>query len=232
MRADSRRTIHMGVNFVFSPLPVLSKETTIRFQQALGDQGIDFETVSSREGKLTVGRRSPTPLEIQVAAIGPSAGQLLILAPQPQRALSLFAQEAEAIVAAFDSTWQPQRRQVLSCDCALRDLYQASGQHAFQELWEMRLGQSAESLASFGRHVLGGGLRFVMPPRPDDPQQLTIEVKVESFLSDTSNFFVETQFTWSMPLPPGEPLDPENRLQLVDAYARKEVVSFIVGGAQ
>lgn len=232
MRPESRITIHMGINFVMSPMPIINKETTIKFQQALGDQGIDFATVGSKEGKLSIGRQTPTLLEIHIAAIGPPAGQLVILAPQPQRALSLFAQEAEAVVAAFDSTWPQQGRQILSTDAALRDLYQASGEHAFQELWETRLGQSAESLSSFGRHVLGGGLRFVMPPPADDPRQVKIEVKVESFLRDTTKFFVETQFTWAMPLPQGQPLDPQRRLEEVDSYACNEVIGFIMGGSQ
>lgn len=195
--------------------------------------GIDFSKVELKEGAIAVLRDAPTPLQVRVATLPPtSVGQLLILGPQSGWYLDPFAKEAEAVVGAFNSTWPQKNRQMISCDVTFRDLFEASGEHAFQELWEMRLHQSAESLSVLGRPVLGGGLRFVMPPRPEETEPLQIEVKIESFLKDTRKMYVETQFTWPAPRPPGVALDPTNRLKQVDEYVEDEVTSFIVGGSE
>lgn len=232
MYPESRVTIHMGINFVVSPMPTIDMERNLNFQESLVRQGIDFSKVDFKERQILVIREAPTPLHVKVAALGPPTGQLLILAPHPQRPLSLFVREAEAVIEAFCSTWPEERRQIISCDATLRDLYEASGEHAFQELWETRLGQSRASLEILGRPVLGGGLRFVMPPQADDPDAVQMEVKIESFLRDTKKVFVETQFTWPTPRPPGAAFNPRDRLQQVDAYVDNQVVSFITGGSR
>ena len=144
--------------------------------------------------------------------------------------LDLLTREAEAAVRAFEATWGKERRQIISSDAAFRDLYETSAEHAFQELWEQRLGQSAQSLAILGRPVLGGGLRFVMPPLPDEVEPLQIEVKIESFLRDTKKLFVETQFAWPAPTSPGAPFDPAGKLKQLDDYIEHVVTSFLVGG--
>jgi hypothetical protein len=192
--------------------------------------GIDFAKVAFEEREIAVIREIPTRLEIKVATIGPPAvGQLLIVAPHPG-SLDLFAKEVEAIVRAFDSTWPAKKRQIISCDATFRDLFEASAGHAFQELWETRLHQSLDSLAVLGRPVLGGGLRFVLPPLPDEPEPVQIEVKIESLLRDTKKIYVETQFKWPQPMPPEAPLDPSSRLKQIDKYIEGEVLSFIMGG--
>jgi hypothetical protein len=230
---ESRITIHMGINFIVSPIPTINKQSNLNFQHSLTTQGIDFAKVEFKEREIVVAREAPTRLEVKVAALAPSpVGQFLILAPYPERPLDLFIKEAEAIVRAFDSTWPAKSRQVISCDATLRDLFESSGEHAFQELWETHLHQPPDSLAVLGRPVLGGGLRFVMPPQPDEPKPVQIEVKIESFLRDTKKIYVETQFKWPQPMPPGEPLSPSNRLKQVDKYIEDEVVSFIMGGSQ
>jgi len=230
MYPDSRQTIHMGINLVLSPMPVISAQSRIDFQQSLVNHGIEVAKVQFKEREIVVIRETPTDLEIKVAAIGPpSIGQLLILAPGRGHHIDLFSKEAEAIVEAFDSTWPVKQRQIISCDATLRDLFEASATHAFQELWEMRLHQPPDTLAVLGRPVLGGGLRFVMPPRPDDPEPSQIEVKIESFLRDTRKVFVETQFKWPQPMPPGAPLDPVKRLKQLDEYIEDKVISFIMG---
>lgn len=228
---ESRTTIHMGINFVISPVPTIDMPRHLIFQQSLVSQGIDFEKTDFKEQEILVIREAPTPLHVRIAVLGPPTGQLVILAPHPRRDLGLFAREAEAVVRAFDATWPEENRQLIGCDATLRDLFEASGEHAFRELWETRLGQSRDALAVLGRPVLGGGLRFVMPARREDPQQPQVEVKIESFLRDTKKIFVETQFAWPPPRPPGEVFDPRNRLQQVDAYIENEVISFVTGGS-
>ena len=231
MNTDSRQTIHIGINFVFSPLPTIDAQSKVRFQQSLLTSGIDFARTDSKEREVFVLRETPSRLEIRVVAMpGAPVGQLLVVSPDPKTELELFAKDAEAIVEAFEATWPAQNRQIISTDVTLRDLYEATGEHAFQELWEKRLKQAPTSLARLGHPVLGGGLRFVMPPRAEDPEPVQIEVKIESFLQDTKKIFVETQFVWPSPKAPGAPFGIKERLQQVDRYVEDNVELFIVGG--
>jgi hypothetical protein len=232
MNTDSRQTIHIGINFVFSPLPAIDAQSKVRFQQSLLNSGIDFaRTDSSKEREVFVLRETPTRLEIRVVAMpGAPVGQLLVVSPDPKTELELFAKDAEAIVEAFEATWPAQNRQIISTDVTIRDLYEATGEHAFKELWEKRLKQAPTSLARLGHPVLGGGLRFVMPPRAEDPEPAQIEVKIESFLQDTKKMFVETQFVWPSPKAPGAPFEIKERLHQVDRYVEDNVELFIVGG--
>jgi hypothetical protein len=228
MRPETRRLIHIGINFLLVPAPVVSQTTGIAFQNALIQRSIEFDRVSYEEDVLKI-IRERLPLQIVVKSpTGQPAGQLLILAPQPARNLDYFTQEAEFVVEAFESTWAEQRRQIVRRDVTIRHLYETN-QHAFQEIWETRLGQPESSLAVFGRRVLGGGLRFVMPPQPHDDNPAQIEVKIESYLRDTSKVFVETQFTWPGPTPPDVSFAPRDRLSEVNDYATNEVLNFIQG---
>jgi hypothetical protein len=155
-------------------------------------------------------------------------GQLLILAtPEPKRSLEYFIQEAEQIIEAFEMTWPVPQRQIIKKDVALRNLYETSSDHAFRELWEGRLGQSSDLLGIFGRPVLGGGLRFVMPSQPDTPPQ--VEIKIESFLKDTSKIFIEVQFFWLEPATAGQSLDPRAILLEADEFIKARVHSFMEG---
>ncbi len=231
MNPNSRQIIHMGINFTLSPMPIINVHSNLEFQKSLATWGIDFSKVEFKEREVLVVREVPTRLEVKVAAIQPPAiGQLLILAPHSGSDLTLFGREAEAIVKAYASTWPTEKRQIISCDATLRDLYAASGDHAFRELWEIRFGQSLDALSVFGRPVLGGGLRLVMSPQPDDLQPVQIEVKIESFLRDATKLFVETQFKWPRPMPPGASLDPMSRLNRVDEFVEEKVVPFMMGG--
>ncbi len=234
MNPDSRQTIHMGINFVFSPMPVLNPHSYIDFQHSLLTHGIEVSKAQFTEQReIVVVRESPTSLEVKVAPVGPPAiAQLLILAPTPSRELESFAKDAEAVVMAFESTWSEPTRQLIQCDVTLRDLFETSSEHAFQELWEMRLGQPPDSLAALGRPVLGGGLRFVMPSVPGEPEPVTIEVKIESFLRDTKKVFVETQFVWPTAVSAPAQFDPVSRLRKVDDYVEHQVLSFVVGGSR
>jgi len=232
MKPESRRRIHMGINYIMVPAPAINAQNFLRFQEALIDCSVEF-TNSARseqphEHRIDVTRDQPTPLNIGViASTTQPTGQLLIVAPHPGRTLEYFIQETEQIVEAFMATWQAPNRQVVKSDVTLRDLYETTGEHAFQELWEERLRMCAEELAILGTPVLGGGLRFVIPSQPDRPAQ--IEVKIESYLRDTSKFFVETQFNWLEPRPPGELLDPRRRLNEVEGYVKEHVLPFMLG---
>jgi hypothetical protein len=229
---DSRQTIHVGINFVFLPIPTIDPRISLRFQEALLSVGIDGSRADLKPQEITIVREPRPRLEIKVGAvIGSPLGQLLIVSPGPSTELDLFTKDAHAVIAAFSATWPVENRQVIRSDVTIRDLYEATGEHAFKELWEVRLQQAETSLARLGRPVLGGGLRLVMPPVPSEQEPTQIEVKIESFLRDTKKMFVETQFTWPQPSPVGAPLDPTPKLKAVDEYVENQVESFILGGA-
>ena len=231
MDTESRQTIHVGINFVFSPIPTIDPQSNLRFQQSLLSCGIEFSHNEIKEQEIIIVRERSPRLEIKVAAIsGSPVGQIIIVSPDPRCELNLFGKDVEAILQAFDSTWPGPNRQIISSDVTLRDLYETAGEHAFKELWEKRLGQPTDSLARLGRPVLGGGLRFVMPAQSSDPDPVQVEVKIESFLRNTNKIFVETQFVWPSPKAPGTPFEPKRRLEEVDRYVEDKVEAFIVGG--
>jgi hypothetical protein len=235
MDPDSRQTIHMGVNFIVSPTPVINAQTNLRFQQSLIERGIEFTNVAFREREIIVVREAPVRLEVKIAAVNPPLigspviGQLVLIAPQPGCDAQLFGKEAEAVTEAFDATWPAKKRQILSSDVTFRDLFESSFEHAFQELWEERLNQSREQLAVFGQPIRGGGLRFVMQPLPDEPESPQIEVRIESYLGHSKKIWVETQFKWHQPISPGSSMEPLRRLERVDKYVTAQVLSFMTG---
>lgn len=230
MKPQSRHPIHMGINFITSPPPIINSQSYLEFQRCLISRSVEFTKAVHREHQIEVVREAPAPIRIMVGTLVPQPiGQLLIVAPHPSRSLEYFIQEAEYIAEAFSTTWPAPQRQIIKRDVTLRDLYETTSERAFQELWEKRLGQAPDSLAAFGRPVLGGGLRFVMPPQPGDQEPVQIEVKIESFLRDTSKIYVETQFVWPQPTPPGMLFDPRERLLQVNDYIQNQVLSFIMG---
>lgn len=223
-------TYHIGINYVLSPPPKISKKHYLDFQKALVDKGIDFDG-GGDVPEIHIERKTP-PLQIRVIASKEApVGQLLIIAPKPDRSSEVFGKEADAIVRAFQETWQtPRQIQILSCDSTIRYLYEANGEHAFQELWESRLKQPKGSLNALSRPVLGGGLRFVMPPIPDEPNPTQIEVKIESYLQDTKKIFVEVEFKWPQPKDVGSLFDPMKRLMTIEEYIENQVKPFIEEG--
>jgi len=219
----------MGINYVVLPTFLVNKEASLKLQQSLMSAGVEF-TGCAREGnRITVNRKAPFPLEVRVAApiSQPQPfGQILVLAPSSEWTLVNFCSDIEAIIQAFTETWPSQNRQIVSCDTTLRCLYQSTSEHAFQELWEKRLSQPPDSLSILERKVLGGGLRFVMPPKPGDPEPTQVEVKIESFLTDTKKIFVEVQFTWPAPQPRAS-FGPTKRLNQVNDYIVNQVHAFM-----
>jgi hypothetical protein len=228
MKTQSRKIVHAGINFMSIPVPLIIPQTLLAFQQAVMAQGLEYNRVEAPKNTISLLRDAPYPLQITVSAHEPQIGQLLILTPQPKGSLDLFIKEAEAAVQAYESVWTVSNRQIVHADATIRQLYETTSQHAFQELWESRLGQSSQALSAFGRPVRGGGLRFVMDPVAEDlPAQ--IEVKIESFLLDTTKIFVETQFTWPIPSLPQSPFNIRERIEKMDSYIEANVQSFISG---
>ncbi len=152
---------------------------------------------------------------------------MLIVASNPSPALEVFIEEVTLICKSFDLTWPNSNRQLIRSDATIRALFETEMDHAFKEIWERRLKQSEQSLGIFGRPVLGGGLRFVMPPVPGEARPVQIEVKIESFLQNPKKLFVETQHTWPIPRTPGDDFEAASRLKQVDDYLGTQVISFI-----
>lgn len=216
----------MGINFVLTHMPIVDKRLALRFQEALQDVGVEYDAVEfPKKNQLRVIRKEEkAPFEIRLNLNEPSTGpvaigQLLVLDSFPMRdSIDSFIAEAENAIRAFESVSSSPHRQVLSKDVALRDLYSTGEVHAFQLIWEEALGQSPERIERLGRPIHGGGLRFVMPPRPEDHEPVMIELKIESFLEDTSKLFIEAQLTWPMPTKPGSSISPTEPLRFAEDY--------------
>ncbi len=230
MIPESRQVIHVGLNYVLNPLPALTRDKKLDFQRTLEEQGLVPDRFQvQRDGReIVVWSKSPIPLEIKIGAVGEAPiGQLLMIATHPG-VFELAQKQIAAATAAFEKTWQAEPRQVLRRDATLRVLFGTSKEHAFTEIWETRLGKNPGELELLGHPVLGGGLRFVMPPiQKSEP---VIEVKIESFLSDTSKIFMEAQFIWQDPGASGRGLDPAATLKAVDNYIKESLVPFMAGG--
>lgn len=230
MKTQSRVIVHAGINFVSVPVPLVVPKTLLAFQQAAMSYGLEYSRVESPKNTISLFRDVPSPLQITVLSHESQVGQLIILAPQHKGSLvlDLFIKEAEAAVQAYETVWAVPVRQIIQADATIRELYETTSEHAFQELWENRLGQSSQALSTFGRPIRGGGLRFVMDPVQEDlPVQ--IEVKIESFLRDTTKIFVETQFTWPVPSIPQSPFNVRERIEKMNSYIESSVQPFISG---
>jgi hypothetical protein len=228
MKNGSRQIIHAGIHFVFAPPPVINKQLFLQFQQALIAHSLDITNTVYRDDVLTVVREQPVQLQIMVVAPPKQpTGELLIISTGGSLHLESFIQETEFIIESFIDTWQQPNRQIISQDATIRDLYETEADHAFQEIWETRLNQPGDSLAVLGGLVLGGGLRFVIPPQANNLAQ--IEVKIESFLRDTHKIFFETQFVWQQPMVPSTLFAPREKIEQVNDYATDKVVKFMSG---
>jgi hypothetical protein len=230
VRPETERSLHFGVNFVVVPSPELGAAKVLEFQTNLATdaRGLTFETVNRRVdgGELTLIRR-PEPLQVQIKGGGPGVGQLVVTAGQPARPMDDFRIEVESVIEALQATW-PAPLTVIRRDCTIRHLYAVDEDHAFKFLWARRLHQSEASIRQFGRPVLGGGIRLVFPPRDGVADDMMFEVKVESYLRDPRQLFVDTLGAWSSPRPTGGPLDSSDMLQTVLAFAEGEVRRFIL----
>jgi hypothetical protein len=229
LRPDSARSIHFGINIITIPGALLSAQTSLKFQQAALAEGLEYQDVKTTPDRVVLVRTEGSPLELAVIIPNPQILQFLVVAPEPRTPLNTFAAEAQAATAAFSRVWSLDSRQIVGVDAAIRQLYEISAPHAFQELWERRLGQTNESLATFGRPVLGGGLRLVLAPLPDEANPVQIELKIESYLQDSSKLFIETQVRWANPLEQGAVYDPKQYLDEMQHFITTRIHRFMTG---
>lgn len=225
MIVESGILLHMGINYVITPPPDLDKRSFLAFQTALMDEGIDYGEAKYSEREIGLTREAP-PLQIRILTTSQPVGQLLVVSPRPEDGIEIFGRKTEAITNAFIQTW-PRSKQIVACDCTIRYLYASERQHAFEEIWEARLKQPKEALSIFEAAVGGGGLRFVMPANPGSANPAEIEVKIESYLKDPRQIYVDTQFKWPQTRQPGASFDPVERLHIVDRFIEEKVITFM-----
>jgi hypothetical protein len=232
VRTDAKQNFHFGVNFVVAPTPSITNSAFIGFQGALAkpERGLGFEqAVRKEDGSGIQLIRNNSPLQVTVQQVGPSVAQLLIIAPQPAQPLNDFINEAECVCEAFFESW-PGEKTIVVRDGALRRLYPlavGAGGHAFQFLWERRLHQADGAIQVFQRPILGGGIRLVFPPVGENGGP-GFEVKIESFLQDPTQLFVETTAVWTKPLAAGELPDPRTIMETIQEFADGPVEQFIL----
>ncbi len=229
LRPDTKQGFHFGANFLFAPAPTYEPAGLLQLQQALAETSgaLVFDQTQRTPTGIALIRQGP-PLHVTVGLVGPGIGQLLIAAPQPNRALVSFIEDAEMVVQAYRRVW-PGPIQLVRRDCTLRYLYAVREGHAMQFLWERRLHQTESALSALGRPVLGGGLRLVMPARPNVADDASVEVKIESFLPDSRQLFLETQFVWESLAPPGTEPDPRPLIEAVDSFNDGALTAFVAG---
>ena len=232
MKKFSGQLYHVGINFFLIPGAVISHESQLALQQEIREAGLDFSSfnIHPQGSGIAIVRNDPSPLQITIATAQPQVTQLTIIAPMPKTGIEMFYEESEAAVKAYQAVWSSPAWQIIRCDATVRELHETESAHAFKELWENRLKQTPEDLKAFGRPMIGGGLRFVMGPRPDDKNPIQIEVKIESFLSDVKKIFIETQFTWLQPSEPSQIIDVKERLMELKRFVDDSVLAYMEGG--
>lgn len=233
MKKFSGQLYHVGVNLFLIPGAAITNQSQLTFQQEIRAVGLDFSTfnVNPQNNAINVIRSEPSsPLQITVAMAQPPVSQLTIIAPMPKTGIDMFYDEAEAVVKAYQTVWSAPAWQIIRCDATVRELHETDSDHAFKELWEKRLKQTPADLKAFDKPLIGGGLRFVLGPKPEDKQPIQIEVKVESFLSNARKMFIETQFIWLQPSEPAPEINVRERLVELKNYVENNVLGFMEGG--
>jgi hypothetical protein len=234
MKENTRNTIHIGVNFIVAPAPALDTGRYLMLQERLAEEHVEFAQLNKTGTQIVLSRPQPYTLQVQLGLVAPPTGQLLIIGGATAAAgtgLPIgvspghFRVEAQTISEVFREVW-PETQQVLSRDAAIRMLFDADSEHAFQYLWEQRLKQPEQALEAFGRPVLGGGLRLVMGASPTDPELSMVEVKIESFLSDANKIYVETILQWHQPAEVTE-MDPVALIDVAENFIADRVIPFI-----
>jgi hypothetical protein len=227
---QSKTTVHFSLQYLLAVAWMPERVQTVEFEKGLLNNGLDFSQTQSREKSFTLTRTQPSHLQVTLESPGPQVVSLLVQAPNPQYECELFGRDTEAVTRAFLQTWPSEHYQVLTVSAKIQHLY-SSQAHAFQYLWEERLGQSPEDFQLLGgRPVAGGGLRLVMPPHAvEGTEPTSIELRIESFLREPQKVFIETAFTWPRPrvIVPSVGFEPQRYIEETERFAAEEVWNFL-----
>ncbi|EKR65144.1 MULTISPECIES: hypothetical protein [Leptospira] len=225
----NRNIIHVGLSDLFLPIIVRSKSEVLQFQSNLEELGIEITGTNYGPNQNILTRQlSQSVLTIQLINAGPNITQLLIISENPDGSLESIEEDFERVLEAFDKVWPIQGKNVVKSDLTVRLLVDSSTEHAFGEIWEKRLRQNRDSLQQLGRPILGGGLRFVLPPlNSQDPEDHGIEIKIESFFPDPRKVFIEAIFLWGTPRMISEKWNASDRIQKVIQYSEQHLIPFL-----
>ena len=227
---ESKTSVHFAMNFLLAGVLVNEKGKLLEFQKALLDGGVEFAQTAVRPAGFGLVRSEPSPLQVILESPGPQVHTLQIVASNPQYDLEMFGKETSVVITAYQKTWPHPQYQILNSGCCIRHLYSAKV-HAFQYLWEQRLGQSGQDFTLLdSRPVAGGGLRLLIPPhQKEGSEPVSIEIRMESFLRESQKLFVETVFTWPQPRVVTETsgFKCQDHLNDVEAFAANQVWNFI-----
>ncbi len=68
MRSDSRRIIHMGINYVVWPVPAIEQQNRLKFEQSLLSSGIEITRGMIQGNQIVVQRYPVQMLDIRLIA--------------------------------------------------------------------------------------------------------------------------------------------------------------------
>lgn len=231
---QSKTTIFFSVQYLLAAQWMPERARTVEFEKALLENGLDFAQTQSLPNAFMLVRTQSSPLQVKLESPGPQVVSLLVSASNPTYDREMFSRDAEAVTQAFLRTWPSDHYQTLNVVSKIHHLYSAQS-HAFQYLWEQRLGQSPEDFRVLGgRPVAGGGLRLVMPPHAaEGGEPISIELRLESFLREPQKIFIETTFTWPRPqvIVPQQGFNPQRYIEQTEQFAAEEVWNFLTRGA-
>jgi len=235
IQRHSKTSIYFGLKYLLAGEWSDDRAKAIEFQKALLENGLEFAQINSRPRGMNLVRQQPAPLQVIFDSPGPAVLTLQIVSSPAQYDTEAFCRDAAAVTAAYQSTWPQEHYQILNSSATIHHLYSAQT-HAFEYLWEKRLGQSAKDFAVFGgRPVAGGGLRLILPPHSQaGAEPVSVELRIESFMREPQKLLVQTIFNWVKPvvLGPGQGFEPARLLETVEDFAANQVWQFISGTAE
>ncbi len=170
-----------------------------------------------------------TAVIVETFMNSPNTGQLLIVMPENPNSI-LFPKIAAAVGEIYLRVFSDPKPQVFAQkDGSIRKLYSCSPEypHAFQYIWEKMLGKSSAELSVLGKPILGGGLRFVMPPTPNEP--IETQVRIESFIQDPKLLWVEGTMKWVQPEKVGTSFPASELYSRLNEFIDKNVVKLVSG---
>lgn len=235
MIEESRQTLQLSVGFLVTPALDLSAQRFAALQTRLEEEGVRFQHAERQENAVFLVRQEPSALHVQITngnLPGPEAPpvtQFVVLtAATPEAAAAEaaeFADVAHEITDVARDVW-PEMEHVLGWSTAVRALFASSTEHSFQYLWEQRLRQPGDSLALFGRPIVGGGFRVLMAPGAGEDEQFQAEVKVESLLEDPRQLYLELDLGSTAPAGIAV-MNPTTLVNATEDFLQGRVIPFL-----
>jgi len=227
---ESRTSVYFQMSFVLAMRWLAEKSRLVDFEKSLLDRSLEFSQTNSIANSFTMLRTEPSNLQVKLHSPAPQLCSIQIIGVHPGYELEMFSKDCSAVTEGYKSVWSSGQYQIVQATAKIQHLY-SSQSHAFEYLWEQRLGQSPDDFRCFGqRPVAGGGLRLVMPPHAGDGEEpRSIELRIESFLREPRKLMIETAFVWPKPkvLQKDDEFGATAYLAEVESYATNEVWMFL-----